>query len=128
MNYFFLAASFFAFNLLFSYLVDHLDIFVAFGVASAVSIGLVVTYLKLVVGARFAIVEAGVSQLIYQVLFSLAHFWEGYTGLTVTIGAIITLAVVMIATAKVDWGRVFGGGPRVDPELPEPDPGACRIG
>jgi hypothetical protein len=109
MNYFFIAAAFFAFNLLFSYLVDHLELPLAFGIASAVSIVLVVAYLKLVVGARFALVEAGISQLVYQVLFSLAHFWEGYTGLTVTIGAILTLAIVMIATAKIDWYSVFKG-------------------
>jgi len=114
MNYFFLAASFFAFNLLFSYLVDHIDIILAFLISSAVSIFLVVSYLRLVVGTRFALLDAGISQLIFQILFSLAHFFKGYTGLTITIGAIITLAVVMRLTAKVDWEEVFkrdkGGG------------------
>lgn len=109
MNYFFLAAAFFAYNLLFSYLVDHLELPLSFGIASAVSIALVVSYLRLVVGVRFALVEAGISQLVYQILFSLAHFWEGYTGLTVTVGAILTLAIVMIATARVDWFSVFKG-------------------
>jgi Inner membrane protein CreD len=110
MNYFFIAASFFAFNLLFSYLVDQLDVFMAFGIASVVSIFLVVSYLKLVVGTRFALVEACLCQLIYQILFSLAHFFDGYTGLTVTIGAVVTLAVVMRLTAKVDWEKVFKNG------------------
>jgi hypothetical protein len=108
MNYFFIAASFFAFNLLFSYLVNHMDIYLAFGASSVVSIFLVVSYLGVVVGTRFALVEAGLCQLAYQVLFSLAHFFDGYTGLTVTIGAIITLALVMRLTARVDWGDVFG--------------------
>jgi len=107
MNYFFLAASFFAFNLLFSYLVDHVDVKLAFAISSLVSLFLVVSYLRLVVGARFALVEAGISQLVYQVLFSLAHFFEGFTGLTITIGAIVTLAVVMRLTAKIDWEQVF---------------------
>lgn len=107
MNYFFVAASFFAFNLLFSYLVNHLDIYVAFGISSVVSIFLVASYLRVVVGTRFALVEAGLCQLAYQILFSLAHFFEGYTGLTVTIGAVITLAIVMGLTARVDWGAVF---------------------
>ncbi len=107
MNYFFIAASFFAFNLLFSYLVDHLEIYLAFGLASAVSIFLVVSYLRLVVNSRFALIEAGAGQLVYQVLFSLAHFLEGYTGLTVTIGAIVTLAIVMRLTARIDWEDVF---------------------
>ncbi|MBW2277846.1 MAG: inner membrane CreD family protein [Deltaproteobacteria bacterium] len=120
MNYFFIAAAFFAFNLLFSYLVDHLDIFLSFGIASLVSIALVVMYLRLVVGARFALVEAGISQLVYQGIFSLAHFWEGYTGLTVTIGAILTLAIVMIATGRIDWFTVFKS--KREQRIPAPEP------
>ena len=46
-------------------------------------------------------------QLLYLVLFSFAHFYEGWTGLTVTVGAIVTLFVVMQLTARVDWGEVF---------------------
>jgi hypothetical protein len=30
------------------------------------------------------------------------------TGLTVTIGAILTLAALMYATARLDWPSVFG--------------------
>src|SRR5205085_1964706 len=45
MNYFFLAAAFFAFHLMLAYLVDHVSIHVAFGIASVVSIELVVSYL-----------------------------------------------------------------------------------
>jgi len=54
MNYFFLAAAFFSFHLLLAYLVDHLSIHKAFAIAAAVSIFLVVSYLRLVVGIRFA--------------------------------------------------------------------------
>ncbi len=109
MNYFFIASGFFAFNLLFSYLVDHLDLLLAFGISAAVSLLLVTTYLRLVVGLRFAFLEAGISQVIYQALFSLAHFLEGYTGLTITVGAIITLAIVMQVTGRTDWAKVFRG-------------------
>src|SRR5256885_1682148 len=49
MNYFFLAAAFFAFHLLLAYLVDHVSIHLAFAICSAVSIFLLVTYLRLVV-------------------------------------------------------------------------------
>jgi hypothetical protein len=107
MNYFFLACGFFAFNLLFSYLVDHVDIKVSFAVSSVVSIFLVVSYLKLAVGTRFAMVEAGLSQFVYQILFAFAHFFTGYTGLAITIGAVLTLAVVMRLTAKIDWEEKF---------------------
>jgi hypothetical protein len=41
------------------------------------------------------------------VLFSYAFFFEGYTGLVITIGAILTLAIMMQLTAKVDWTEVF---------------------
>ncbi|MBI5527927.1 MAG: inner membrane CreD family protein [Deltaproteobacteria bacterium] len=115
MNYFFLAASLFAFNLLFSYLVDHVDIVAAFAASAAVSIGLVAPYLRRVAGWRFAVVEAGLSQVLYQTVFSVAHFFAGYTGLTITIGAILTLAVVMHLTAKIDWTARFAGMPAAEP-------------
>ncbi len=107
MNYVFLAAAFFAFHLLFSYSVDHIDIVPAFLISSVVSMFLVISYMRIVVGARFAAVEVGLSQFIFLVLFSLAHFFEGYTGLTVTIGAILTLGVMMQLTAKIDWEEKF---------------------
>jgi len=107
MNYFFLATSFFAFHLLLAYLVDHISIHLAFAICSAVSIFLVVSYLRLVVGPKFAFVEAGVAQFIYLVLFSYAFFFKGFTGLSITIGAIVTLFVVMQVTAKIRWSEKF---------------------
>jgi inner membrane protein involved in colicin E2 resistance len=103
MNYFFLACAFFAFHLLMAYLVDHVSIHVAFLASSVVSIALVVSYLRLVVNPRFAVVDAGLAQLIYLVLFSYAFFFEGFTGLAVTIGAIVTLFVVMQMTGRIRW-------------------------
>jgi inner membrane protein involved in colicin E2 resistance len=103
MHYFFLATSFFAFHLLLAYLVDHISIHVAFAICSAVSIFLVVSYLRIVVGARFAFFEAALAQFIYLVLFSYAFFFKGFTGLAVTIGSIVTLFVVMQMTARIDW-------------------------
>lgn len=107
MNYFFLAAAFFAFHLLLAYLVDHVDVHVAFATASAVSLGLVLSYLRAVAGAGRALVEAGTAQLVFLVLFGYAFFFDGYTGLTVTVGAVLTLFVLMQMTARVDWGAVF---------------------
>jgi len=109
MNYAFVAAAFFAFHLLLAYLVDHVQIHVAFVTSAVTSIVLVVTYLRVVAGARFALVRAGLAQLVFLVFFSYAFFFEGFTGLTVTIGSIVTLFVLMQATAKVDWSRVFQG-------------------
>lgn len=107
MNYFFLACGFFAFHLLLAYLVDHLSIHTAFATCSAVSIFLVVSYLRLAVGMRFAAVEAGLAQFVYLVLFSYAFFLKGFTGLAVTIGSIITLFVVMQMTGRVRWEEKF---------------------
>lgn len=109
MNYLFLGAAFFAFHLLFAYSADHIDVVPAFLSASAVSVFLVVSYLRLVVGLRFAAVEAGISQLVYLVFFSWAHFLEGFTGLIVTIGAILTLFALMQLTGKIRWSEVESG-------------------
>lgn len=119
MNYFFLACAFFAFHLLLAYLADHISIHLAFFVSSVVSIALVVSYLRLVVNLRFAVLEAGIAQLIYLVLFSYAFFFEGFTGLTVTIGAIATLFAVMQMTGKIRWQEKFAG---VRTGLPNPFP------
>ncbi len=107
MNYFFLGAAFFAFHLLLAYLVDHLDIHVSFVIASTVSVLLVTTYLRLAVGTQFAIREAALAQLLYLVLFSYAFFFKGLTGLAITIGAILTLFVVMQMTGRIRWTEKF---------------------
>jgi inner membrane protein involved in colicin E2 resistance len=114
MNYFFLAAAFFSFHLLLAYLVDHVSIHLAFVICSAVSIFLVTSYLRLVVGTRFATREAALAQFIYLVAFSYAFFLKGFTGLAITIGSIITLFVVMQATGKIRWKEKFS--------TPEPTP------
>ena len=107
MNYFFLAAAFFSFHLLFAYLADHVDVHLTFAISSAVSVALVVSYLRLVVGPRFAFREAAIAQLLYLVLFSYAHFFKGFTGLAVTLGSILTLAALMQLTGKIDWEERF---------------------
>lgn len=111
MNYFFLACAFFSFHLLMAYLVDHISIHAAFAVCSVISVFLVVSYLRLVVGMRFAAVEAGLAQFIYLVLFSYAFFFEGFTGLAITIGAILTLFIVMQVTGRISWTKQFAPRP-----------------
>jgi len=107
MNYFFVGAAYFSFHLLLAYLVDHISIHLAFFICSLVSIFLVVSYMRMVVGARFALVEIGLMQFIYLVLFSYTYFFEAFTGLAITILCIITLFVVMQFTGKVDWDTLF---------------------
>jgi len=106
-NYLFLAASFFAFHLLFAYSVDHMHLVPAFVLCSVVSIVLVVSYLRLVVSPRFAFVEAAAAQLVYLIGFALAHFWDGFTGLTVTVLSILTLFILMQMTGRLNWSEVL---------------------
>jgi inner membrane protein involved in colicin E2 resistance len=107
MNYLFLAGAFFSFHLLLAYLADHISIHWGFAISSAVSMLLVVTYLRLVVNLRFALWDAGLAQLVYLVLFSYAFFFQGFTGLAITIGAILSLFVVMQMTGRIHWEEKF---------------------
>ena len=52
---------------------------------------------------RFALVEVGITQMDYLVLFAYKFVLESFTGLAVTGLSIATLFVVMQATGKVDW-------------------------
>src|SRR6202008_4648402 len=115
MNYFFLAAAFFSFHLLLAYLVDHVSIHVAFGISAVVSVFLVVSYLRLVVGIHFASREAALAQLVYLVMFSYAFFLKGFTGLAITIGSVVTLFVVMQITGRIRWADKFSLKPDQPP-------------
>ena len=110
MHFFFLAAAFFSFHLLFAYLADQVSIHLAFGIAAAVSLFLTLSYLRAAISGPYAFLAAGMAQLLYLVLFSYAFFFKGLTGLAVTLGAVLTLFVLMQLTARVDWRVVFGGG------------------
>lgn len=108
MHYLFITSGFFAFHLLFAYLVDLVNVHLAFAASTVVSVGLVTLYLRTALGANFPWKVGALGQIIYLVLFSYSFFLEGMTGLTVTIGSILTLGALMYATAKLDWSTVFG--------------------
>jgi hypothetical protein len=116
-NYLAIAGAFFSFHLLFAYGVDHLHIGAAFVIASAASIVMVVSYMRLVVSPRFAFREVALAQLVYQVGFSLAHFAHGYTGLTISVLATLTLFALMMLTGRVRWSQVFDRSLGVSPHL-----------
>jgi hypothetical protein len=121
MHYMFISAGFFAFHILLAYLADIINIHAAFWICSAVSVFLVVSYMRLVASMKFAVIYVGLAQLVYLVGFSYAFFWKGKTGLAVTIGAIATLFVLMQATGKVKWAEVFkkrNNGAAVPPPPP----------
>lgn len=107
MHYMFVAAGFFAFHLLFAYLVDHLNVHWSFIISAVVTVMLVSGYLRGTLGDKFPWKIACAGQMFYLLLFSYSFFLKGMTGLTVTIGAILTLAVLMRVTARTDWSEVF---------------------
>lgn len=114
MHVFFISAGFFAFHLLFAYLVDLLPLLLSFAIAAATSLLLVSGYLKAVAGKiLFAI--ALPAQAIYLVAFSASFFIDGLTGITLTVLAVATLALLMFLTAKTDWMGFFG---KIPPPLP----------
>jgi hypothetical protein len=118
MHVFFVAAGFFAFHLLFAYLVDHLPLYPSFAIAAVASLVLVSGYLRAVGGSTLFKVALP-AQFAYMVLFSASFFFDGMTGITIAIGAVITLAILMILTAKVDWKSVFSPKRPTPPEIPQ---------
>jgi len=118
MHVFFVAAGFFAFHLLFAYLVDHLPLIPSFAIAAIASLVLVSGYLRAVGGAILFKVALP-AQFAYMVLFSASFFFDGLTGITIAIGAVITLAILMILTARVDWKSAFSPSKPSPPEVPQ---------
>jgi hypothetical protein len=113
MHYLFVAGGFFAFHLLLAYLVDHLTMAVSFGIAAAVSCALNTLYLRTALGGRFPVSASLGGQGFFLVLFSYSFFFTGFTGLTVALGSVATLAVLMAVTAKTDWHQVFKPTPKL---------------
>ncbi len=106
MHVFFISAGFFAFHLLFAYLVDLLPLLPSFGIAAATSVLLVSGYLK-AVGGNGLFKIALPAQSVYLVLFSASFFIDGLTGITLSILAVITLALLMFLTARIEWRTFF---------------------
>ncbi len=107
MHYLFVAAGFFAFHLLLSYMVGIVNIHLAFAVSAAVTVALVTLYMTAALKGRFPWKIAVAAQLFFLVLFSYSFFFKGITGLTVAVGSVVTLAVLMKVTAGIDWNEVF---------------------
>jgi hypothetical protein len=110
LSWFLLGCAFFADHLLFAYLADHVPLWLALTLSSAVSIVLAVTYGQWLVGWRFAIREMGLAQGVYLVGFSLTFLLKGFTGLSITVGAILTLFMMMQVTGR----RVRNDVPRAE--------------
>jgi Inner membrane protein CreD len=116
MNFFFVSAGFFSFHLLFAYLLDVLPLHASFLTAAGVSLLLVGGYIYGFAGRTLSLWAIG-AQIAYMVLFSYSFFIEGYSGLTITVGSVLTLAFLMATTAKIDWAQKFKRQPATPPPL-----------
>jgi len=106
-HFFFLAATFFSFHLMFSYFSDQMNIYLSFAISALVSLVLTVTYMRLIAPKKLAFIYSPIIQIIYLVVFSFSFFFDGTTGIIVTICAVITLFILMQATGKINWDEEF---------------------
>jgi hypothetical protein len=83
-----------------------MPIHMCFFLSAAVSLGLVCGYLHAVGGRQLTRIALP-AQFAYMVLFSYSFFFDGLSGLTIAVGAVLTLAVLMVATAKLNWSEVL---------------------
>ena len=122
MHYLFIAAGFFAFHLLLSYMTGIVHIHVAFIISAVVAVTLVTSYLSAALKGQFPLKVAVGGQLFYLILFSYSFFLKGITGLVVAIGSVATLAVLMKVTAHVNWNEAFKMKKRIRkaPEVDSP--------
>ena len=107
MHFFFLAATFLSFHLIYSYSADHISMYAAFTIATLVSCFLTFSYLIRVRDRKYSFI-AMLFQLLYLVMFSWSFFYKtdndlGITGLIVTIVSVLTLFVLMQLTANLNW-------------------------
>ena len=119
MHVFFVSAGFFAFHLLFAYLVDLLPLTQSFLIATTTSLLLVTGYLK-AIGGRTLFAIALPAQLAYLIAFSASFFIDGLTGITLTVLAVATLALLMFLTARTDWRGFFSTRKPVNGPPPVP--------
>jgi inner membrane protein involved in colicin E2 resistance len=86
----------------------------SFGISAATSVLLVCGYLK-AVGGKGLFKIALPAQTIYLVFFSASFFVDGLTGITLAVLGVVTLALLMFLTAKIDWKTFFAKSPPAIP-------------
>ncbi|MBI5095168.1 MAG: inner membrane CreD family protein [Candidatus Hydrogenedentes bacterium] len=128
MHYLFVAAGFFAFHLLLAYMAGLVYIHIAFLISAIVSVALVTAYLSAALRGQFPWKVAAAGQVFFLVLFSYSFFLKGITGLTVAVGAVVTLATLMKVTAHVDWESVFTKSATNHKPTPPPVPAKANPG
>jgi len=92
---------------MFSYFSDQINIYISFSISAVVSLLLTVTYLRLLSPKKLAYLYAPIIQIIYLIIFSFSFFFDGITGVIVTICAVITLFILMQVTGRINWEEEF---------------------
>jgi hypothetical protein len=95
-----LGAAFAAFYLLLSYLVAWLELFAAIGIAAGVVALLVVNFLRMLLGWRFALWFGALPLVVFQAGASVALLSRQHTGLGAVCGLLLVLAVLMQFAAR----------------------------
>ena len=73
MHYFFLAATFLSFHLMFSYIADHVSIYLAFGIAAVISCLLTFSFLVRIHRRRYSLIATSL-QFLYLIIFNQMYY------------------------------------------------------
>jgi hypothetical protein len=63
--------------------------------------------MRLISPKKMAFIYSPVIQFIYLIIFSFSFFFDGITGIIVTVCAVITLFILMQATGRINWDEEF---------------------
>ena len=99
---------------MFSYIADHVSIYLAFGIAAVISCLLTFSFLVRIHRWRYSLIATSL-QFLYLIILSWSFFFKtseglGITGLIVTVVSVITLFILMRLTGKINWDKVFSKG------------------
>ncbi|MCR9143928.1 MAG: hypothetical protein NXI24_16905 [bacterium] len=103
MHFLFLMTAFFVFYLFGSYIISFVHILLGIGLALALSTGIMLYYAHLIRKGEEFFQSVAFGAAMFQWIFSIAFFFPAYTGLMITLAAIIALVALMRATASIEW-------------------------
>lgn len=103
MHFLFLMTGFFVFYLFGSYIISFVHILLGIGLALALSTGIMLYYAYLIRKGDEFLQSVAFGAAMFQWIFSIAFFFPAYTGLMITLAAIIALVALMRATAAIEW-------------------------
>lgn len=103
MHFLFLMTGFFVFYLFGSYIISFVHILLGIALALALSSGIMIYYAYLIRKGPEFLQSVALGAAMFQWLFSIAFFFPAYTGLMITLAAIVALVLLMRTTAAIEW-------------------------